>query len=304
MTLQQIRCFYEVVTQGLNLSRAARAMNTSQPAVTKMIRSLEKELGVDLLLRAGPRIVGITDGAKPLLEQAKLVLNSVQNFQLSASDSRNSDTGELRIATTHVHVRYALVNVIKRLGTRYPLVDIDVAEGSPREIAEWVHTGRVDAGLSTMADVLPSQLFHVDAYPVRRCLLVQQGHPLLKKRKLTLADIARYPLIATRSHTGAAVDQVFRQAHISTRTRIKVPTVDAAKTYVAAGLGIAVTHAIAVSREDRAIRAIKVDHLFPSPTAFIILRRDQYFRKVLYDFIEMLAPKWGRDAVERARLAK
>lgn len=302
MTLQQLRCLCEAVTQGLNLSRTARALHTSQPAVTKMIRALESELGVEILVRAGPKIVAISDQGQEVLAQAKRVLHDIKNLRLAANDSKDSSTGVLRIATSHLQARYALVNIIRRFASEYPEVDLNLHQGTPEEIAAWTASGEVDIGVATMPDRAPLDLLKLDAYPITRCVIAPPGHPLLKKRKPSLADLGKYKLITYdgRFKTGNLVERAFSVANLDPRITMKATDADVVKTYVALGLGIAVIQEMAIDTRDDSIRAINVDHLFPVSTTWIMLRKGQYLRKFLYDFIAMISPKWTRSEIDKA----
>jgi LysR family cys regulon transcriptional activator len=303
MTLQQLRCLCKVVDQGLNLSRAARALNTSQPAVTKMIRAMEQEFGAEILMRAGPRIVNVTQSGQEVLTRARQILRDIDNLKLAVSDSGTQATGTLRIAATHLHARHVLCEKIRRFTRKFPAVDISLTVGTQAEIMRWTSSGEVDIGIGALPDNMPANLLRLDAHPISRCVVAPIGHPILRKRKPTLEDIGRYPLITydRRSRTGELVEHAFAAANITPKVTLKANSADIIKTYVAAGMGIAIMQVIAVTKQDRSIRAVNVDHLFSPSKCWIVLRRDQYIRRFLHEFIAMIAPKWTPEAVERQR---
>jgi len=303
MTLQQLRCLCQVADQGLNLSRAARVLHTSQPAVTRMIRAMEAELGVEILMRAGPRITAISEPGREVLARARQVLQDMENLRLAASDSRSSATGALRLATTHLHARYALVDIIRRFSRTFPEVDVNLVLGTPSEIAEWTNSGEVELGICTLTGNMPANLFRLEAYPISRSIIAPPGHPILQKARPTLRDLARHRLITydNRFKTGEMVEHAFLAAGITPRITLKATTADVVKTYVAAGLGIAVVQSMAVEKQDRTLRAVNADHLFPPSMSWILLRRDQYLRSFLHDFIAMISPAWTAAEIDRAR---
>lgn len=303
MTLQQLRCLCEVVDHGLNLSRAARALHTSQPAVTKMIRALEGELGVEILVRAGPRIVTVSERGQEIVARARQVLHDISNLRLAAGDSLGQGAGALRLATTHLHARYALVDIIRRFSAAYPGVDVNLILGTPEEIAAWTAAGEVDLGLCTLPGPLPANLFRLEAYPIARRLIARPGHPILKKRRPTLKDIGRHPLITYdgRFKTGELVERAFMAAGIAPKVTLKATAADVVKTYVAAGLGIAIVQAMAVEKQDRSLRVLNVDHLFPPSMSWIMLRKDQYLRRFIYELIALISPRWTPAEIDRAR---
>ena len=303
MTLQQLRCFCEVVSQGLNISRAARALHTSQPAITKMIRALEAELGVDLLVRAGPRLVSLTDEGAEVMTWARRAVDDVANLRIAATESRNSSSGVMRIGTTHLQARYALVETVRRFARDYPDVQIVLCQGTPLEISRRVAEGDVDIGISTLPAAVPPNVIKLPAFAIRRCIIAPRGHRLLKLRTPALADLARYPLIAYDNQiaTGAVVGQAFAAAGIAPKIALRTADADLVKTYVKAGLGIAVIQQIAVEG-DSGLPWIDATHLFPVSQSWIALRREQYLRRYVSRFIEMVAPRWNAAEVERVRL--
>ena len=307
MTLKQLRCLCEVVQQGLNLSRAARTLHTSQPAITKMVRALESELGVQLLVRVGARIVSLTEEGEDVVTFARQVLQDVHDLRLAASDSKDAGKGTLRIGTTNLQARYALIDVIRRFVQKYPDVDLTLCQGTPAEIARWVSDGEVDIGISTVAQALPRNILKLEAYEIHRCIAVPRGHPLSKMKRPTLAQLARYRLIAHDNQlaTGAVVRKAFEAANITPRITLQTADADLLKSYVKAGLGVAVIQKMAIDpKEDRALHIIDAGYLFASSTAWITVRRDQYLRRYMYDFIALVAPRWARGEIDQERIQR
>src|SRR5471032_1152669 len=111
MKLQQLRYLCEVERQGLNLSAAADKLHTSQPGISKQIKLLEDELGVEIFVRNGKRVVAVTPPGKAILEIAERILHEAENLKQAAQDYSNQDAGKLTIATTHTQARYALPEV-------------------------------------------------------------------------------------------------------------------------------------------------------------------------------------------------
>lgn len=305
MTLQQLRCFCETVSQGLNLSRAARILHTTQPAITKMIRSLESELDVQLLVRQGPRVLALTEEGQEVLEFARRVIDDVQNLRVAASDTKNAAQGRINIGTTNLQARYILANIIRDFTQKYPDVDVTIEQGTPAQIADWVSSGRVDLGISTTPDVIPKNILRLEAYRIDRCIIAPNGHPLLKQNKPTLNEVAQYRLVGydNQLDTGAVVRKTFDAAKLTPRIILKTADADLVKSYVAAGLGIAIIQSMAYNKSlDHQLRIIPANHLFASSKSYITIRKSQYLRRFIYDFICMVAPRWSRSAIDNARL--
>jgi len=110
MNLQQLRYVVEVVRHGLNVSEAAEAMFTSQPGVSKQIRALEEELGVEIFLRHGKRLIGLTEPGKVVVKRCERILRDLQSIATVAEEFGRSDEGVLAIATTHTQARYEASN--------------------------------------------------------------------------------------------------------------------------------------------------------------------------------------------------
>jgi LysR family cys regulon transcriptional activator len=133
-----------------------------------------------------------------------------------------------------------------------------------------------------------------------------KGHPLAGKRRLALADLARYPLVGYHagSTAGRLVNETLRASGLAARLVVSANDSDVIKTYVADGLGIAVVPALALTREDRgALVSLDVTALFPRTFMTLSLSADRHLRRYLTDFIELVAPEWKRGVVQRALTA-
>ena len=195
MKLQQLRYLREVARSGLNLSAAADALHTSQPGISKQIRQLEEELGVQILVRHGKRVVEITEPGKLILTIAERMLKDVENLKQVAREYSSEDTGALVIATTHTQARYALPAVVNSFTRRYPKVRLSLRQGSPQQIAELVKSGEADIAIETEAEEFYEGLVLLPCYQWNRCVITPPGHPLTRERQVTLEGIARHSLI-------------------------------------------------------------------------------------------------------------
>jgi Transcriptional regulator len=303
VTLTQLRCLCAVIDQGLHLSRAAQLLNTSQPAVTKMIRALEQEFGFEILMRSGPRIVAVTEAGQEVIARARQVLLDVDNLKLAASDSNRQSVGVLRIASTPLCAEQVLCEKIQDFTRRFPEVDVSLMVGMSADISRWTSSAEVDVGIGTLPEAVPANLFRLDAYTISRSIVAPPGHPILEIKKPTLKDIGSYPLITHHSWTttGQLLDRMFANAGIIPKVILKANAENIVKTYVSAGMGIAIMQTIAISKDDPSLQSVNIDHLFPPSKCWIVLRRDLYIRRFLHEFIAMISPKWVTAEVNRAR---
>jgi LysR family cys regulon transcriptional activator len=303
MKLQQLRYLCEVANQGLNLSKAAEILHTSQPGISKQIRLLENELGVDIFVRNGKRVVETTPPGRAILEIAERMLRDAKNLKQVGQEFANEASGSLTIATTHTQARYALPSAIQHFTARYPKVRLVLRQGNPTQIAELVTSGVADMAIATEAIELFSELVMLPCYQWNRCVIVPPRHPLLKLKELTLEAIAEHPIITYDfAFTGRSkINQAFDAKGLVPNVVLTAIDADVIKTYVELGLGIGILAQMAFEpSRDRHLRAIDASHLFEPSTTRIGISRNSYLRKYVYDFIEMFAPHLDRATVAAA----
>jgi len=303
MNFQQLRYVRETVRRGLNLTEAANALFTSQPGVSKQIRELEEELGVEIFERRGKRFVGLTEPGKRIVAIAERVLHEVENLKQVGREFADEDSGSLTIATTHTQARYALPPVITEFRKHYPKVHLQLLQGNPTAIGQMVLRGEADIAIATEAlDHLP-ELLALPGYQWHHCVVVPPEHPLLEVKRLGLEELARYPVVtyspefAGRSH----INEAFEAKGLDVDVVLAAVDSDVIKSYVELGLGVGIIAAMAFDPErDRALRAIDAGHLFRTNTTRVAVRRSAYLRRFAYEFIERFAPHLPRKVVDQA----
>jgi LysR family cys regulon transcriptional activator len=307
MRLQQLRYIHEVARNNLNLSQAAEVLFTSQPGISKQIKSLEDELGVQIFVRHGKRVIAVTEPGKVILRIAERVLQDVASLKQASEEFTREDVGSLTIATTHTQARYALPPVIKRFRDRYPKVKLSLHQGNPTQISELTTSGEADFAIATEAIEHYDELVMLPCYEWNRCVLTPPSHPLLKAKKLTLEDMARYPIITYDfAFTGRSkINDAFAKRGLSPNVVLTAIDSDVIKTYVELGLGIGIVAMMAYDpKRDSALRALDASHLFEASTTRIGIRKNSYLRGYMYDFMEMFAPHLTRKVVMAAMHVK
>ena len=257
MNLQQLRYLNEIVRQGLNISDAAEALFTSQPGISKQIKQLEEELGIEIFVRSGKRIVAITEPGKAVLAIAQRMLHDANNLKQVGQAFCAQDSGLLTIAATHTQARYALPPVVKQFMGRYPKVKLGLHQGNPTQIAEQVLHGEADLCIATESLALYEGLVTLPCYEWHHCLITQPDHPLLKETELTLAKIAQYPIITYDfAFSGRSkINDAFAKAGVTPDIVLSAIDADVIKTYVELGLGVGILAEIAfVSERLRFVR--------------------------------------------------
>jgi LysR family cys regulon transcriptional activator len=302
--LQQLRYLSEVVRRGLNVSEAAEALHTSQPGVSKQIRALEDELGVQVFVRHGKRLVSITEPGKAVVAIAERILAEAQNLRRAGEEFKNDQLGTLTIAATHTQARYALPKAVAAFKRRYPKVELVIHQGNPTQICEQVIAGEADMGVATEMIAQSRELVSLPVYQWNRCVVVPPKHALLKGT-LTLERLAEHPIVtydfafANRS----LVQKAFDIRGLSPHVVLSAQDSDVIKTYVELGLGVGILAKMAFDpKRDLNLRAIDASHLFESSTTRLGIKRGAYLRRYAYEFIELFAPQLPRAIVERSVL--
>ena len=303
MKLQQLRYLCEVANQGLNLSKAAKNLHTSQPGISKQIQLLEDELGVDIFVRNGKRVVKITPPGQTILEIAERMLREAKNLKRVGQEFTNKDSGSLTIATTHTQARYVLPSTVRRFTARYPKVRLILRQGNPTQISELVASGEADIAIATEAIELFHELVMLPCYQWNRCIITPPEHPLLKLSKLTLEAIAKYPIITYDfAFTGRSkINHAFEAKGLVPNVVLTAIDADVIKTYVELRLGIGIVAQMAFDpKRDKHLRSMDASHLFEPSTTRIGISQNSYLRSYVIDFIGMFAPHLDRATVKTA----
>jgi LysR family cys regulon transcriptional activator len=303
MKLQQLRYIWEVAHHDLNVSATAQSLYTSQPGISKQIRLLEDELGVEIFARSGKHLTHITPAGEDIIRAAEEVLFKVKSIRQVAEEYADEKKGSLSIATTHTQARYALPSTIRGFIEHYPDVSLHMHQGTPVQISEMASDGSVDFAIATEALELFANLIMMPCYRWNRCILVPRDHPLAQVSQLTLEDVAAQPIVTyVFGFTGRSkLDDAFRDKGLVPRVVFTATDADVIKTYVRLGLGIGIIAAMAYDETiDSDLVALDAGHLFSSSITQIGCRRDTFLRGYMYDFIEDFAPHLSRDLVTDA----
>ncbi|MEQ9396946.1 HTH-type transcriptional regulator CysB [Haliea sp.] len=303
MKLQQLRYIWEVAHHELNVSATAQSLFTSQPGISKQIRLLEDELGVEIFARSGKHLTHVTPAGEAILKTAGEVLRKVESIKQVAQEYSNEKKGSLSIATTHTQARYALPATIRSFIERYPDVSLHMHQGTPMQISELAADGTVDFAIATEALELFSDLIMMPCYRWNRCVLVPRDHPLTQLSELTLEDVAEHPIVTyVFGFTGRSrLDEAFVARGLVPRVVFTAADADVIKTYVRLGLGIGIVAAMAYDeRADADLVALDATKLFASSVTKIGCRRGTFLRGYMYDFIEDFAPHLTREVVQEA----
>ena len=187
MKLQQLKYLLAIVDNGLNITAAADRLYTSQPGVSKQLKLLEEELGLQLFTRKGKSLEGTTAAGHQVIERARLIMQEVENIRNLASDYYQEEEGTLSIGTTHTQARYVLPEVVKAFRQFYPSVNLNLHQGTSEQIADMVAAKEIDfRHRHRIESTYFSELLLLPSYRWDRTILVPNDHELAAlERKLT-----------------------------------------------------------------------------------------------------------------------
>lgn len=306
MKLQQLRCIVAMVRNNLNVSETAAALHTSQPGVSKQIRQLEDEIGVELFERSGRQIIAVTPAGKDIIPVAERILAGTDDIRNLGRQHADPHSGELRLATTHTQARYVLPDIIRCFGERYPRVNIHLHQGTPQQMSAMVDSGEVDFVIATEGLHHYENLVMLPCSHWTRAVVVRPEHALFKVAQLgslTLEALASFPLITyVFGFTGQSrLDKAFRARGLQPNVVLTAADTDVIKTYVRSGLGVGIIARMAYEAEqDADLKLLDASHLFDTSTTHIGMRQHRELRPFMYDFIEQFAPHLTRDRVDAA----
>ena len=303
MKLQQLRYIWEVAHHEMNVSATAQSLFTSQPGISKQIRMLEDELGVEIFARNGKHLTRITPAGEAILKTAGEILYKTESIKHTAQEFKNPKKGSLSIATTHTQARYALPSVIKTFIERYPDVSLHMHQGTPMQISELAANFEVDFAIATEALELFSDLIMMPCYRWNRTILVPKDHPLTQINNLQIEHVALFPIVTyVFGFTGRSkLDEAFLNKGLEPKVVFTATDADVIKTYVRLGLGIGIVAEMAYDPvADSDLVALDASHLFEPSVTKVGFRRGTYMRKFMYDFVELFAPHLTADLVDKA----
>lgn len=305
MKLQQLKYLLAIVDNGLNITAAAERLYTSQPGVSKQLKLLEEELGLQLFVRKGKSLGGITAAGSQVIERARLIMAEVENIRSLASGYFHEEEGTLAIATTHTQARYVLPDVIREFRERYPRVNLNLHQGTSEQIADMVQANEIDFAIATGAHDLFGDLLLVPGYHWDRKIIVPRDHELTAlERKITLEDLARYPLVTYVFSFGgqSSLKRAFADQGLDPDVVFTARDADVIKTYVRMGLGVGIVASMAEDCSDgHDLTALDAEGLFPRSTTWIGFRKDVVLRRYMLDFVQLFAPHITADQLERTR---
>lgn len=278
------------------MSKAAEQMFLSQPSISLLVQSLEKDLDTRLFERQGPKIWLTTEG-RTLLDLALPLVEGLETLPESFRERcGNQVTGSLNIAAGESTTLYLLPSVVNRFAELYPQIPVNLHNATGTDSLALLRSGTVDFAVGPVLQV-PEDILFRPLFSFETMLITPLRHPLADRRKVTLQDIEPYPLIMPprTMSTRALIDIVFLQHRVSYKVQMEAGGWEVIKKYVEMGLGISIVTSLCLTGNEKLAKIPLRDH-FPERTFGLILRRAKSISPAARKFIELL----GSDAAAGA----
>jgi LysR family cys regulon transcriptional activator len=291
MELRQLNSLVALAESGFNVTSAAKQLYLVQSAVSQHLAQLEQELGTQLFVRKGKRLIALTAAGEEVLNYARQALAIRENILAVGQEHVEEGSGVLRIGTTHTQARYVLPSVIRAFRSTFPAVNLQINQGTPQQLVEMALTDRVDFSICTEELGYHSSLTAISCYRWNRSLIALKGHPVLTEKPLSLERICNHPLITyTFGFTGANhMQNTFARAGLKPNVVLSAADTDVIKTYVREGMGVGLIASMAYSPEqDRDLEMRDLSHMLPWETTWVAYHKDKYLRRYQQRFIDLM----------------
>jgi DNA-binding transcriptional LysR family regulator len=285
--LQQLRGFY-YAAKAKSVSKAAERMALSQPSVSLQIKALERELRAELFQRRGPKIELTRDGEQ-LLQLARPLVEAIDHLEETFESVRDSiERGTVNIAAGGSTIQYLLPQYIAKYAKQFPEVDLRLHNVTGKAGLVLLRQDEVDFAIGPMLELPPDIEFHpiVTYEPM---LITPTDHELAHRTRLSLKDIARYPLILPpkAQSTYRFVEEVFERHSLPLNIRLEVGGYDVIKRYVELGLGISIVMSHCLQNSDR-LHSASLRRWFGKRPYGVVLRRGRSFSPAAAHFVNMI----------------
>ena len=297
MELRHLRCFLAVAEE-LHFARAAEKLHIEQSPLSRTVKELEEELGVQLFIRTS-RSTRLTLAGRLFLKHVPRVFTALEQARESVKSAANGFHGQLRIALSDGITPSRLPALLARCREEDPEMEIRLFEVSLAQQLKGLHDDLYDAGFS-MADEVGDGIIVEPAWEEELMVAVPARHPALAYKRIPLEEVLRYPLVlgdpAVCEGHARLIDRILRKQEKEPLVVQHVATFDVMMALVSAGLalGLAGTAHIAASREPGVVGRPLAGRS-PMLTTYL-LRRDTEPSQALARFIERLASQGSDDA--------
>jgi DNA-binding transcriptional LysR family regulator len=289
---QQLRGFCYAATMG-SISKAAAHIRLSQPAVSQQIRQLEEEFAVTLFIRRGASIHLTPDG-ELLLKMVKPLVEKLEHLDKEFHHQRAEvEEGYVEVAGGGSTILYVLPRYVEQFRQLHPKVEVRLHNVTGIEGLAQLRAGLVDFAVGPMIDAPDDLEFH-PMFSYEPVVITCLGHPLARQKIVTLADIARYPLILPPRNlsTWGVLDSAFKKNGLTYQVAMEVGGWDAIKKYVELNLGISIISSVGITGDEK-VEVLPAGEFFPKRMYGVVLRKDSILSPQARRFVKLLLNQNG-----------
>ena len=239
-SFRQIQYFVAAAENGA-VSRAAHALAISQSTMAEAIRELEADLGFPLFERKAQGVELTLKGSQ-FLRHGRKILADVAEARRALSSDRADVAGPLAIGVTPIVAGYVLAEILARFRRAFPAVSLSIVEDNRGYLEHLLVNGELDVGVIVAGAEKEASALRVESVETSRYRVwLPTGHPLAEKEQVSVGDLADEPLVLLNvDEIAEAAEHACRLAGVRPRIAIRTQSVEAARSLVATGAGLAV----------------------------------------------------------------
>jgi len=289
LDLGQLEAFVQVATHH-SFSRAAEALQLTQPSITARIQSLERELGEALFERSG-RGSRLTDAGAVFLPYAERILQTLREGKDSVDEVRSVQAGSLRLGSAPTVGTYVLPRILRLFHERHPGVEVSVRTGRSEQVLNMLLSDEVQVGL--VRSLVHPDVDTITLYEDDVVLATNPRHPFAQSGRATIEEVAAQPVILfdRGSSYYGLIHGFFRQAGVVPTVAMELDSMEATKRMVEEGLGIALLPRVCLERElaSGELAEVAISDMPPlSRRIALIYRRGRKRARTVDAFLEVL----------------
>ncbi|MES5947535.1 LysR substrate-binding domain-containing protein [Bacillus cereus group sp. MG6] len=236
MTITQLQVLIKTVELG-SFTKAAKALNMTQPAVSHAISSIESELDITILIRDKREGLIVTDVGERILVHIREILNGIEKIEQEVAMEKGHEVGTIRIGSFPSASAHFLPKMINLFKEKYPNLEVVLCEGTIKEVEDWLVSRVIDIGIV----ILPNK--DMEIVPLAKgkmVVILREDHPLCKKDAITISDLENEPIILCKGGYEPPIIDMFKQTNVPLRAEYVISTVTTALNMIQEGLGIAI----------------------------------------------------------------
>ena len=296
MEIQQLLGFFAVAKSG-SFSQAAKSTFRTQSAVSQQINALEKEFKTRLFDRLGQQKVTLTDEGRLFYVLADPIVRDIQGINERFQEARNTpDNFQVSVASHNSAIQYLLPHVVKAFTDKYKTTKLTIVHRNRDDILSLVRNDEFQIGITPITKP-PAWADYTMLGKYGRVLICRNDHPLKNSKKITLEEIAKYPLLLPDivSDTRKAIDKAFNEKGITYQLALEVRGREAVNKFVEMGMGVSIMSDYYPTRKNRQnLIAKDVSALFGFSETGLLVRKGRHLNQAAKSFIELVIKEAGK----------